>query len=125
MIAIRDGRTTISQADLIQAIQRVLFGIAFSGQLLADELLHVSYHEAGHALVSYYRNKKELIQVLTIVPSGFARGYLWSVGKEDYHRISKEEYLTQMEVSLGGYAAEELLTESVSSGPVSDLQHVS
>ncbi len=124
LIAIREGRTTISQSDLIKAIQRVLFGIPFSGKVLADELLHTAYHEAGHAIVSYYRNKKELIQVLTIVPSGHALGYLWSVDKEDYHTKSKEEYLTRMEVSLGGYAAEELLTESVSSGPSSDLRNV-
>lgn len=124
LIAIRDGRTAVSQKDLIQAIQRVLFGISFSGKVLADELLHIAYHEAGHAIVSYFRNKKELIQVLTIVPSGYALGYLWSVDKEDYHRKSKEEYLTEMEVSLGGYAAEELLTESVSSGPSADLQNV-
>lgn len=124
LIAIRDGRTTISQRDLIQAIQRVLFGISYSGKLLADELMHTAYHEAGHAIVSYYKNKKELIQVLTIVPSGYALGYLWSVDKEDYHTKSKEEYLTEMEVSLGGYAAEELLLDSVSSGPSSDLRHV-
>jgi ATP-dependent metalloprotease FtsH len=124
LIAIRDGRTIISQKDMTQAIQRVLFGISFSGKVLADELVHIAYHEAGHAIVSYYRNKKELIQILTIVPSGGALGYLWSVEKEDYHRKTKEEYLTEMEVSLGGYAAEELLTESVSSGPSSDLIHV-
>jgi cell division protease FtsH len=124
LIALRDGKMIISQANLIQAIQRVMFGIPFSGKILADELLHTAYHEAGHAIVSYYKNKKELIQVLTIVPSGYALGYLWSVDKEDYHTRSKEEYLTEMEVSLGGYAAEELLMDSVSSGPSADLRNV-
>lgn len=124
LIAIREGRTSISQRDLVQAIQRVLFGIPYSGRLLSEEVLHTAYHEAGHAIVSYFKNKKDLIQILTIIPSGHALGYLWSVKKEDYHTKSKEEFLTSMEVSLGGYAAEELLTGNVSSGPASDLQHV-
>ncbi len=124
LIAIRDGRTKVSQPDLIQAIQRVSFGMSYSGNILRDELLHTAYHEAGHAIVSYFRNQKDRIQVLTIVPSGQALGYLWSVKKEDYFTKTKEEYMSDMEVSLGGYVAEEIHSNSTSSGPCSDLHNV-
>ena len=125
LIAIRDGRTKLNQSDLIQAIQRVSFGMPYSGNILRDELLHVAYHEAGHAIICYFKNRKDHIQVLTIVPSGQALGYLWPVQKEDYHTVSKEEFMTRMEVSLGGYVAEELYSGTTTSGPCSDLDNVS
>ncbi len=124
LIAIREGRVELSQKDLIEAIQRVSFGMSYSRQVIKKELLATAYHEAGHALVSYYRNLKERIQVLTIVPTGDALGYLWSVDKDEYMTKSKHEYLADIEVSLGGYCAEELHLESTSSGPRSDLNHV-
>ena len=124
LVAIREGRTLISQTDLIQAIQRVSFGMSYSMQVLHEELLHTAYHEGGHAIVSYFRNRKERIQVLTVVPSGGALGYLWSIDKEEYRTKSKEEYLIDMEVSLGGYAAEEIHQSSTTSGPSSDFWQV-
>ncbi|PWU02457.1 MAG: hypothetical protein C5B53_01625 [Candidatus Melainabacteria bacterium] len=124
LLAIRDNRDSISQTDLIQAIQRVIFGVPFSGQVLAEEYRAVAYHEAGHAIVCYHRRRKELIQVLTVVPRGGANGYLWSVNKEDYRKKAKDEYLADIEVSLGGYVAEEMINEYVSSGPSSDLRNV-
>ena len=124
LIAIRDGRMKISQSDIVQAIQRVMFGVSYAGNILSDELLKTAYHEAGHAIVCYFRNKKDRIQVLTIVPSGSALGYMWPVKKEDYNHISKEEYMVRMEVGLGGYVAEEMFTNTTSSGPCSDLDTV-
>jgi ATP-dependent metalloprotease FtsH len=124
LVAIRSGRTKLNYADLIEAVQRVSFGMSYSQSVLKEELLAVAFHEAGHAIVSYFRNRKDRIQVLTIVPTGQALGYLWNVKKEDYRTVSKHEYLAEIEVSLGGYAAEELYLESTSSGPSSDLQNV-
>lgn len=124
LIAIRDGRTKISQIDLVQAIQRVMFGVSYAGHLLSDELLETAYHEAGHAIVCYFRNHKDRIHVLTVVPSGQALGYMWPIQKEEYHHISKEEYMVRMEVGLGGYVAEQMFTNTVSSGPCSDLHKV-
>jgi len=125
LIAIRDGRMKISQSDLIQAIQRVMFGMSYAGTMLSEELLKTAYHEAGHAIVCYFRNRKDRIQVLTIVPSGYALGYMWPIKKEDYKHVTKEEYMVRMEVSLGGYVAEEMFTNTTTHGPCTDLSHVS
>ena len=124
LIAIRAGRIVLCQTDLIEAIQRVSFGMSYSTHVIKEELIATAYHEAGHAIVSYYRNRKDRIQVLTVVPSGYALGYLWTVKKDDYTHVTKHEYLSDIEVSLGGYVAEELLFESTSSGPSSDLVNV-
>ncbi len=122
LIAIREGRTALSHSDLIQAIQRVSFGMSYSRHVLKDELLAIAYHEAGHALVCYFRNRRQKIQVVTIVPSGFALGYMWGVDKEDYQRKSRNEYMVDIEISLGSYAAEELVLEETCSGVSGDLQ---
>lgn len=124
LTAIREGRLKVTQEDMIRAIQREHFGIPNHRHVLVDELQATAYHEAGHAVVCYYRNRRERIQVLTIVPSGRALGYLWPVSKEDYTHKVKDEFLVDIEVSLGGMAAEELFLETTSSGVWGDLRNV-
>ncbi|MBK7838097.1 MAG: AAA family ATPase [Candidatus Obscuribacter sp.] len=60
LFAIREGRTTIQSEDIFRAIQRVYFGISKSQKILLDELWSTAYHEAGHAIVSYMRNKNRV-----------------------------------------------------------------
>ncbi len=124
LIGVREGRKEISQEDLFHAIQRVRFGMAYSMKVLVDELTQTAYHEAGHALVCYYRNRRDRIQMLTIVPRGPALGRLWPVSKEDYVQKNKQEYITDIEVFLGGYGAENLHMETTTSGVSSDLNGV-
>ena len=127
LCAIRDGRIVINHSDLVTAIQRVSFGINRSQKVSTEELLETCYHEAGHTIVAYFRNKRDRIQVVTIIPTGGALGYMWSVTKEDafYSHRNKQDYLATIEVSLGGYCAEELFTETTTSGVSSDLRNVS
>ncbi|MBS1989077.1 MAG: AAA family ATPase [Cyanobacteria bacterium SZAS LIN-3] len=124
--AIRAGRLTINHADLVTAIQRVRFGISRSQKVNLQELWETAYHEAGHTIIAYFRNLRDRIQVVTIVPSGYALGYMWSVGKEDafYSHMNKQDMLARIEVSLGGYCAEELHKETTSTGVSTDLEHV-
>ena len=124
LIAIRENRFAISQKDLVLAVQRVAMGMAYSRRILKTELLATAYHEAGHAIVCYYRNRRDRIQVLTVVPRGRALGYLWSVRKEDYVQKNMHEYLVDIEVSLGGYCAENLYMEVTTSGVSQDLKNV-
>lgn len=124
LIAIRNGRDAIEQIDLIQAIQRQSFGMSFSRQILLDELKATAIHEAGHALVAYFNKKRERIQVVTIVPSGYALGYMWAVDKEERHDKFREDFLTDIEISLGGLVAERTFFGTNSGGVYGDLQTV-
>lgn len=126
LIAIRNGRLTINQIDMIKAIQRVHFGAHRSQHIVLNDLWKTAYHEAGHAIVSYYRDLLERIQVVTIIPSGHALGYMWSVAKDDYmhHVKNKMELLADIEVSLGGYVAEHIIRDTNAQGVSSDLEHV-
>jgi len=126
LMAIREGRAEITHSDLIRAIQRVSFGMSRSQHIGVKELFETAYHEAGHTIVSYFRNRKERIQVVTVVPTGRTLGYMWSVDKEDrfVSGANKQDYLVDIEVSLGGYVAESLYMETTTSGVSQDLRNV-
>ncbi len=124
LIAIRNGRETINPIDLIQAIQRQSFGMSYSRQVIIEELRATALHEAGHAIIAYYRNQRQRIQVLTIVPSGGALGYLWRVDKEERHSKFKKDYLIDIEIGLGGMIAERMFYGENTSGVMSDLEKV-
>ncbi len=126
LIAVRHGRTAISQIDMIQAIQRVHFGLNRSSNIVLDDLWKTAYHEAGHTIVAYYRNLKDRIQVVTVIPTGGALGYMWSVAKDDgsHHTKNKMEMLSEIEVSLGGLIAETIIRETNATGVSADLRNV-
>ncbi len=126
LIAIKNGRLNITQVDMVQAIQRVHFGLNRSSHVVLDDLWETAYHEAGHTIVAYYRHLRERIQIVTIVPTGGALGYMWSVAKDDYmhHSNNKMVLMTEIEVSLGGMIAERITKEVNTQGVVSDLKNV-
>jgi len=126
LIAVRNGREEITQVDMIQAIQRVHFGLNRSSNIILDDLWKTAYHEAGHTIVAYYRHLKERIQVVTVIPTGGALGYMWSVAKDDdtHHARNKMEILTEIEVSLGGLIAETIVRETNAEGVWGDLKSV-
>lgn len=124
LIAVREGRREITGVDMIQAIQRQSFGMSYSRHVLLDELTVTAHHEAGHALVAYFRNKRDRIQVVTVVPSGYALGYVWYVGKEDRYKNSKSDLLVNIEIYLGSWVAERMFFKENASGVSGDLQSV-
>ncbi len=124
LMAIRDGRSAISQIDLIQSIQRQSFGMAYSRNVLLEELTETAYHEAGHAIVAYFRNKRERIQVLTVVPRGEALGYSWKIDKEDRQAKNAVDLMVDIETLLGGFVAEQTFFETTTTGVGSDLEKV-
>lgn len=126
LIAIRNGRLKITQPDMIQAIQRVRFGLNRSQHISLRDLWETAYHEAGHTMVAYYRDQLERIQVVTVIPTGRALGYMWSVAKDDrfHHSPNKHELLVDIEVSLGGYVAEHMRMETNTAGVSADLDNV-
>lgn len=123
LIAIRNGRDTIKPVDLIQAIQRQSFGLSYSREILLEELRATALHEAGHTVVAYFKGQRERIQVVTVVPSGYALGYMWSVDKEERNDKFMKDYITDIEISLGGLVAERLFFGENSGGVGGDLQH--
>ena len=124
ILAVKNGRSAVSQRDLFEAVEIVLVGKEKKDRILSSkERRIVSYHEVGHALVSALQKDAEPVQKITIVPRTMgALGYVMQVPEEEKYLNSKKELQAQLVVSLAGRAAEELVFDTVTTGAANDIQ---
>ena len=123
ILAARKSRTEIVQMDLMSSIEKVLLGPERKSHLLTKKEKEISaYHEAGHALVAASLPEADPVHKVTIVSRGRAAGYTLKLPTEDRHLYSKKHFLTELAVSLGGYAAELLIFKELTTGPHNDLE---
>ena len=122
--AVKAGRETVNQKDLIEAIEVVMMGKEKKDRVMsAEEKKIVSYHEIGHALASALQKNTDPIQKITIVPRTMgALGYAWYVPEEEKHLRSKEELMERIVTALAGRASEEINFGSVTTGASNDIE---
>ena len=128
ILAVRQGKDTISQAQLEQALERVTSGVARQSKISPASRRLVAVHEAGHALVGTLCQNYDLVAKVSIVPRGRAGGLTFFEPNEErtdmglYSRAYLEQRLM---VALGGRAAEEAVfgADQVTTGASSDLQN--
>jgi len=125
LIAARKGKTEVDMSDFNDAIDRVIGGLEKKNKIiLPEEKRIIAYHEAGHAVSGWYLEHAHPLVKVTIVPRGVAAlGYAQYLPKEVYIRTT-DHLLDDMCMSLGGRAVEELIFGKISTGALSDLQHV-
>lgn len=122
ILAAKNDKTTIEQANFISAIDRVIAGLAKKNNNLSDKEKNiVAYHEAGHALAVKYFNY-EKVEKVSIRPTGSALGYVFQIPKQEKMLHSKEELLAKIKTILAGRAAEEIMFKDVTTGAQNDLQ---
>lgn len=128
LLAVRNNQTTITEADIDEAIDRVLAGPAKKSRVIAkEERKLIAYHEAGHALVGLYTPGTDVVQKITIIPRGQAAGYTMQTPEGIEKRIqSKKDLLDMVRMTLGGRAAEEVVfgPDSITTGASNDLYKV-
>jgi len=123
ILAARENRKKISQFDLIRSIEKVMLGPERQSHIFSKKEKEITaYHEAGHALVSSVLPNADPVHKVSIVARGHAGGYTLKLPLEDRKLQSKKEFLDDIAVSLGGYVAEEMIFDDVTTGPSSDLQ---
>lgn len=124
IIAARNNRKEIIQADVTEAFERVAIGPERKSKIMSDKEKELTaYHEAGHAIVGHVLPDSDPIHKVTIIPRGGTGGVTWSIPPEDksYHSIIEfKDVLARM---LGGRVAEELIygEDRVTTGAGSDL----
>jgi AFG3 family protein len=125
LIAARKGKTEVDMSDFNDAIDRVIGGLEKKNKIISpDEKKVIAYHEAGHAVSGWFLEHAHPLVKVTIVPRGVAAlGYAQYLPKEMYIR-NTDHMLDDMCMSLGGRAVEELVFGKISTGALSDLQHV-
>jgi AFG3 family protein len=125
LIAARKGKGEVDMSDFNDAIDRVIGGLEKKNKIiLPEEKRIIAYHEAGHAVSGWYLEHAHPLVKVTIVPRGVAAlGYAQYLPKEVYIRTT-DHLIDDMCMSLGGRAVEELIFGKISTGALSDLQHV-
>jgi len=125
LLAARRGAEEISQADLENAVEKVVAGPERKSRRLTEvQKRRVAYHELGHALVAAYSPDADPVRKVTIVPHGQAAlGYTLQVPTEDQFLMSRAELLTRLRGMLGGRASEELEYGDLTTGAQNDLEH--
>lgn len=125
ILAAREGRTEVTQYDLIRSIEKVMLGPERKSHLLSKKEKEITaYHEAGHALVSSLLEHADPVHKISIISRGRAAGYTLKLPFEDKKMFSKKQFLDDIAATLGGYVAEETLFNDVTTGPSNDLMVV-
>ncbi|MGM9639021.1 MAG: ATP-dependent zinc metalloprotease FtsH [Butyricicoccaceae bacterium] len=122
--AVRCGRKTANQEDLMESVETVIAGYEKKSRMLSDqEKKIVAYHEIGHALVAARQNNSAPVQKITIIPrTSGALGYTLQVDEGDHFLMNKDELLNKIATYAGGRAAEELVFDSVTTGASNDIE---
>jgi len=125
LLAARRGKKLIDQEELEEGIMRVIAGPEKKTRLLSeDERKITAYHEMGHALVGHYLDETDEIHKISIISRGQALGYTISLPREDRYLTTKATLMSQMAMTLGGRAAEELVFHEVTTGAANDIEKV-
>lgn len=123
ILAARENRKKVTQYDLIRAIEKVMLGPERKSHVLNKKEKEITaYHEAGHALISSVLPYADPVHKISIISRGRAAGYTLKLPLEDRRMQSKNEFLDDIAMSLGGYLAEKMVFDDITTGASNDLQ---
>lgn len=123
IFAAKNDRKTIMMKDIEDAILKVCVGGEKKSKIMTDkEKKLTAYHEAGHAIVTYFCKTKDPVHTISIIPRGTAGGFTMSLPKEDKNYRFLSEMKEDIVVDLGGRVAEELIFGDISTGASSDIK---
>ncbi len=125
LFAARNDRKIVTMDDIIDSIEKVMLGPARKSRRITDqEKKIIAYHESGHALVGAKLENADPVHKVSIVARGSAGGYTLAVPENDRTLHSRAYFVDELSVFLGGYVAEELIFDDVTTGPSNDLERV-
>lgn len=124
ILAIRKQKNHIDNNDFDEALERLITGVEKKNRLIdTKEKKTISIHEAGHAIMAYISNPSALVQKVTIIPRGAGTlGFTLQMPPEDKYLYTVDDLYGQIDVLLGGRAAEILVQEKATTGAVNDLE---
>ncbi|HEX9232542.1 MAG TPA: ATP-dependent zinc metalloprotease FtsH [Blattabacteriaceae bacterium] len=124
LIATRKNKESVENQDFIDAIDRIIGGLEKKGKIITtNEKKRIAYHEAGHAVVSWFIEHTAPLVKLTIVPRGKSLGSAWYL-PDDRKIITRDQMKDEICALLGGRAAEENIFNDISTGALNDLERI-
>ncbi|MGB4076135.1 MAG: ATP-dependent zinc metalloprotease FtsH [Minisyncoccia bacterium] len=122
ILAAREDRKEVTQYDLIRSIEKVMLGPERKSHLLSVKEKRVTaFHEMGHALVSSILPHADPVHKVSIISRGRAAGYTLKLPFEEKKMQSRKHFLDDIASTLGGYVAEDMVFDDITTGPHNDL----
>ena len=124
IMATRSKRRFIMQADIDEAILKVVMGPEKKSRVVSERARRLTaYHESGHAIASFFLKNADPVHYITIIPRGAAGGFTWYRKAEDAEDFtSRGEMFDSIVSALGGRIAEQLFLDDISTGASGDIQ---
>ncbi len=124
ILAVRAKRRFITQADIDEAILKVVMGPEKKSRVVTEKAKKLTaYHETGHAIAAHFCEHCDPVHYITIIPRGQAGGFTWyrqSENAEDF--TSRGEMFDNIVSAMGGRIAEQLFLDDISTGASGDIQ---
>ncbi|OHB17564.1 MAG: cell division protein FtsH [Parcubacteria group bacterium RIFCSPHIGHO2_01_FULL_45_26] len=125
ILAAREERKVISQYDLIRSVEKVMLGPERKSHVLSVEEKRITaYHEGGHALVASVLPHADPVHKISIISRGRAAGYTLKLPLEEKRLHNRKAFLDDIATGLGGYAAEELVFQDITTGASNDIANL-
>ena len=123
LLAARANRKAIIEQDIEEATIKVMMGAEKKSRVIKEkDKMITSYHEAGHAVVSYFLPTQDPVHQISIIPRGMAAGFTMYLPNEDNGHITKTKMEEDICSLLGGRAAEELTQDDICTGASNDIE---
>ena len=125
IIAAKENRTYLVQADLDKAFIKVGIGGEKKSHIISDKEKRITaYHESGHAILFHVLPHVGPVHTISVIPTGMgAAGYTMPLPEKDEMFNTKTEILEQIMVDLGGRIAEELTFGDITTGASQDIKN--
>ncbi len=126
ILAARRNKNQIYQEEFLESIEKVLLGPERRSHILSKKEKEIAaFHEAGHALVSASLPETEPVRKISIIARGMAAGYTLKMPAEERKIKTKKEFLAELATLLGGYCAEKIKFNEITTGAANDLERAS
>ena len=124
LLAARRSHDAITEADLTDALERIVLGAERRIMMSPEDRRRTAYHEAGHAIVAMLTDGADPVRKISIIPRGLALGVTFSAPEADRYSYQQRELIAKIKVSLGGRAAEEIVFDQPTTGAESDIEQL-
>lgn len=123
LLSARKDKKAITMEEIEEATIKVVVGTEKKSHVMTDkEKKLTAYHEAGHAVVSYYCGTQDPVHQISIIPRGMAGGYTMHLPSEDKSYKSRDEMKEELIVLLGGRVSEAIVLGDISTGASNDIE---
>lgn len=123
LLAARKDHKSITMEEIEEATIKVVVGTEKKSRVMTTkEKKLTAYHEAGHAIATYFCDSQDPVHQISIIPRGMAGGYTMHLPTEDKSYQSRNEMREELIVLLGGRVAEALVLDDISTGASNDIE---